>query len=339
MGKKPRRAHVRAATSLVMAGAIGFGLPTSAFADPVIKGSCANTLQSEGAQARALAADEEPLTVDVGAAVGAPGQLDVGLGSDSASNSTSQGEQQTQGAGTTGTEDTASTERAATTESTESAETTENRAAAEEDTPLVSAPVADTVKTLGVGDNPVGTMAARGCDVVQDVGNAAGETTAGVLSLGGDNQEEPPSDTPPGPNPPGDQPGGPGPGEPAPGPGPAPEEPGAQPGTAPTTPGVGAPGSSDALYPGGAIAYPPGLNATPPLTPPMIPPGGPPVQAPDLGTPGENQPDVRAQDSGTAEPMQAGADSNRLPSLLAIIALAVAVAALVRAWTRKNKAA
>jgi hypothetical protein len=192
-----------------------------------------------------------------------------------------------------------------------------NSAARQEGAPLLSLPVGDVVRGLGVGKVPVVTEA---CNGAQGVVNTVGNTTQGLLG--------------------GDQPGD---------PGQPPTEPG-DPGTPPTSPGTpptnpGGPGNEiDPVVTGpngdldaisgvfiSAAFVPGGLGA--PVIIPIVPPG----QAPIVGEAGA-PPVVVADRSGTAEALPASNAPARLPLLLAVLALAIVAAALIRTWLRRNPA-
>jgi hypothetical protein len=184
--------------------------------------------------------------------------------------------------------------------------------------PLLSLPVGDTLRTLGVGDLP----AVNGvCTTAQGVVNGVGETTQNLLGGGGR------------PNPPG-TPGTP-PGNPVPPTGPgAPPSPGPGGSTSPVTGGPGVLGAGDSIagvFINGAF-IPGGLGA------PVIIPIQPPAQAPNAGGDGVVVPPVVIADrSGTAQALPAAENAPaRLPLLLAVLALAVVAAALIRTWLRRN---
>lgn len=186
--------------------------------------------------------------------------------------------------------------------------------------PLLSLPVGDLVKTTGLTDNAVGDLAAQGvCEPAQGAVNAVGNLTQGVA-------EELP--LPPGPGP------GPGPGpDPEPGPEPKPPTPGpGQPGgPGSELPVQTGPGSSTGIG-GDSIA---GLIGNAALLPGSF------VQAPVITEiiPGEvPPPTVDEKDAGHAQAIQAPVAPAKLPLLLAVLALAVVAAALVRAWLRGKPA-
>jgi hypothetical protein len=64
------------------------------------------------------------------------------------------------------------------------------------------------------------------------------------------------------------------------------------------------------------------------------------VQAPVIAQiiPGEQVPTVDEQKSGTAEALPGVTPPAKLPMLLAVLALAIVAAALVRAWIRRKPA-
>lgn len=177
--------------------------------------------------------------------------------------------------------------------------------------PLLTLPVGDVVKSLGVGEVPVvGDAAATTvCPAAQGTVNTLGNATQGLVGGVG---SPPPSN--PGPNPP------------APGPNP----PGTPPGnsTGPVTTGPGGAG-----LPGDAIS---GIFSNAALLPGSL------VQAPVIaqvipGT-GGGVPTVDEQKSGSAQALPAIAPPAKLPMLLAVLALAIVAAALVRAWMRRKPA-
>ncbi|MCR6489500.1 hypothetical protein M8542_42455 [Amycolatopsis sp. OK19-0408] len=182
--------------------------------------------------------------------------------------------------------------------------------------PLLTLPVGDTVRALGVGDVPVvGDAAAKGvCPVAQGVVNTVGDVTQGVAG------ELPPLPIPPNPAPP------------------APPTPPTPPGQTP--PGQTPPGDSTgpvttgpggAGLPGDAIS---GIFSNASLLPGSL------VQAPVIAQiiPGQEVPTVDEQKSGTAEALPGVTPPAKLPMLLAVLALAIVAAALVRAWIRRKPA-
>lgn len=185
--------------------------------------------------------------------------------------------------------------------------------------PLLTLPLGDAVKALGIGRVPlVGDAAAKGvCPVAQGTVNAVGNLTQGVAA-----------ELPPGPSrpaPPGPTPPSPGPNPPNP-PSPAPNLPGSS--TGPVVTGQG-----NAGLPGDAIS---GVFTNAALLPGSL------VQAPVIAQiiPGQQvpPPTVDAERSGTAEALPAVTPPAKLPMLLAVLALAIVAAALVRAWIRRSPA-
>ncbi|WP_340685788.1 hypothetical protein LCL61_05240 [Amycolatopsis coloradensis] len=182
--------------------------------------------------------------------------------------------------------------------------------------PLLSLPVGDLVKTTGLTDNAVGDLAAQGvCKPAQGTVNAVGNLTQEVT------KDAPPIVKPPSPRPPEDpkppQPPTPGPGQPG---GPGSE-----------LPVQTGPGSSTGIG-GDSIA---GVISNAALLPGSF------VQAPVITEiiPGEvPPPTVDEKDAGNAQAIQAPVAPAKLPLLLAVLALAVVAAALVRAWLRGKPA-
>ncbi|WP_409489601.1 hypothetical protein [Amycolatopsis sp. cmx-11-12] len=188
--------------------------------------------------------------------------------------------------------------------------------------PLLSLPVGDLVKATGLTDNAVGDLAAKSvCPPAQGAVNAVGNLTQGVV-------EEVPGlpEIPPGPGP-GPQPPEPGPKPPQPEP-PKPGQPG---GPGSELPVESGPGSSTGIG-GDSIA---GVISNAALLPGNF------VQAPVITEiiPGEvPPPTVDEKDTGNAQAVQAPVAPAKLPLLLAVLALAVVAAALVRAWLRGKPA-
>lgn len=184
--------------------------------------------------------------------------------------------------------------------------------------PLLTLPLGDTVKALGIGQVPlVGDATAKGvCPAAQGTVNAVGNLTQGVAA------DLPPLPLPPAPpNPP--APPGPNP------PGPNPPAPNPPPGSS-TGPVVTGPGN--ASLPGDAIS---GIHTNAALLPGSL------VQAPVIAQiiPGQQvPPTVDEQRSGTAEALPGVTPPAKLPMLLAVLALAIVAAALVRAWIRRSPA-
>ncbi|MFD9963546.1 hypothetical protein [Amycolatopsis sp. NPDC058986] len=190
--------------------------------------------------------------------------------------------------------------------------------------PLLTLPVGDTVRALRVGEVPaVGDLAAKGvCPAAQGTVNAVGDTTQGLLR--GVTQPPGPGPTPPGPGP---QPPGPGPG---PNPPPGPGDPGSNPGNHldPVVVGPGGPGAiGDSIAGLGAgLVLPANFSQAPVIT--QVVPG----QVPDAHVPTVDQ------KPGTAQALPTAMPPAKLPMLLAVLALAVVAAALVRAWIRRKPA-
>ncbi|WP_103340302.1 hypothetical protein [Amycolatopsis sp. CA-126428] len=187
--------------------------------------------------------------------------------------------------------------------------------------PLLTLPLGDTVKALGIGRVPlVGDAAAKGvCPVAQGTVNAVGNLTQGVAAELPPGPSDPAPPAPPGPNPPSP---GPNPNPPAPGP----DLPGSSTGPVVTGPG-------NAGLPGDTIS---GIFTNAALLPGTL------VQAPVIAQiiPGQQvpPPTVDAERPGTAEALPAVTPPAKLPMLLAVLALAAVAAALVRAWIRRSPA-
>lgn len=179
--------------------------------------------------------------------------------------------------------------------------------------PLLTLPVGDTVRALGIGDVPVvGDAAAKAvCPAAQGVVNTVGGVTQGVVSELPPLTPPPPGQTPPGQTPPGQTP----PGQTPPGDS-----------TGPVTTGPGGAG-----LPGDAIS---GIFSNASLLPGSL------IQAPVIAQviPGQQVPTVDEQKSGSAEALPTVTPPAKLPMLLAVLALAIVAAALVRAWIRRNPA-
>lgn len=275
--------------------ACALALPATAHAaegpDPIIAGSCAATFDDDAASVAS------PLTVDAGAAAEAPGVLTVGLGTESE--------------GTNGHRD-----------------------------PLLAVPASDTLDALGVTSTPVVSDASTGaCEAAKPAGNGAGATVQHLVPI--------------------DDVTAPGPGAPAGGQPPGDESPDNPTGETPDdeTPSDGTPGDPD---PGGAvdpIALGPGLSgfgefggfgasggfgavdvpsvlggsldALGTITLPPTVLIDSPVRAPDLNSPAPEggSPDDQAKASGSAQAIPSGT-LDRLPLLLAVVALALVEAAL-----------
>ena len=207
--------------------------------------------------------------------------------------------------------------------------------------PLVVVPVKEGVDGLGLSDTPVvRDVTGETCGVVKDAGNSTAMAVQEVLP--GDDllDSEPAEPTEPDPTEPAPEPG-PEPTPPAPG---DPEDP--APGEKDGFPGLTGPGSIGGGL-GGNDANPfiPAgrFQALGPITvPPLagLPQVQPPVQGPDLNAPNaEKQPDVLAENSGTAEAIPASSPPERLPLLLAVLAVVIVAALLARTWIRARKTA
>lgn len=178
--------------------------------------------------------------------------------------------------------------------------------------PLLSLPVGDIVKGLGVGEAPVvGDLVAQGvCPSAQAAANAVGNLTQGTIGgLPGGGPILPPTKPPTPPTPPTP------PVDPAPG---------------NELPVVTDPGSSTGIG-GDSIS---GVISNAALLPGNF------VQAPVITEiiPGQVPPTVDEKDSGNAQAIPAPVTPAKLPLLLAVLALAVVAAALVRAWLRRKPA-
>ncbi|MEC3974682.1 hypothetical protein [Amycolatopsis sp. H20-H5] len=187
--------------------------------------------------------------------------------------------------------------------------------------PLLTLPVGDVVRGLGVGEVPVvGDAAANTvCPAAQSVVNGVGNGTQGLLQpivkppvvVPPNDPTEPPIPIPPNP--------------------PKPGEPGNQIDPVVTGPGGSAGSGGDALS---------GIFTGNALLPANF------VQAPVITTviPGQTVPldgqvpTVDEQKSGSAQALPAAMTPAKLPLLLAVLALAVVAAALVRVWLRRKPA-
>ncbi|MBB1156016.1 MULTISPECIES: hypothetical protein [Amycolatopsis] len=189
---------------------------------------------------------------------------------------------------------------------------------------LLTLPVGDTVRTLGVGEVPVvGETAAKDtCPMVQAAANGVGNATQGLVGglPGTPLPTPPPTPKPPNPtpNPPSPAPGPGGPGQPVPG----------GDTLGPVTSGGGLSGldSVSGIFTGAAM-LPASFVQAPIVT--QVVPGQ---------LPQDQVPTVDAKKSGTAEALPAANPPARLPLLIAVLALAMVAAALVRAWLRRKPA-
>jgi hypothetical protein len=190
--------------------------------------------------------------------------------------------------------------------------------------PTLSLPVADVVQGLGLSKVPVvSETTAFVCDTAKTTVNTLAAPVQD--NLPSDDTEPPANDEPPAPPP----------SKPAP-PTPAP----------PNNPGT-SPGGGDQLSPVVTNPYEPvstvyplgtAISATSPLLIPQIPGALVPPAAPSLNSPESVPPKVQAQNSGTAQALPPAAPPARLPLLLAVLALAVVAAALIRTWMRRKSA-
>lgn len=194
---------------------------------------------------------------------------------------------------------------------------------------LVALPVKETVDGLGVSEvEPVSEPVAGVCDGAQGMVNTLAAPVQNLVP-GREDPAPPPPES-----------GGPGPGDPAPEPGPEPGGPGPD---VPILPGGGGgpatPDIDDLLGDLDPLALGSPFEALGPLTVPPaaeIPAAPAPERAPDLGQPdaGEQQRDQ----PGQAQAVPAANEPDRLPLLLAVIALVLVVAALARTWMRGRPA-
>lgn len=311
---RTKRIGTVAAAGCVLLGSAVFAFPGSVLAEeppPVVDGDCTATLQT--ADGETVQDDSgQPLTVDAGALLNAPGEVDIGLGNGPYSSGPS---------------------------------------STDYDPPTLTLPAGDAVKALGVTNNDaVGPLTTTLCDGTQRTVNTLSAPVQEALP---NDREAPPEE--PAPEPP-DEPNDPAPEPPDPQPpeSPAPPEPGTP--TSPDVPAgdevspiVPAPGVDESfdLVPDGSVPTGAAISGQPPVIapnlppdiPPNLPPNAPPVQAPNLNPPPQQgPPEVLADDSGSAQPMPASNSPDRLPMLVAVIALAISTAALVRTWFRRRAA-
>lgn len=196
-------------------------------------------------------------------------------------------------------------------------------------------PVGDTVRALGVGEAPaVGDLAAKNlCPAAQKTVNTVGDVPQNLL---GGSTPNPTPEPPPGPAP-HPQPNPPNPPSPAPGPvgpgqsshvGPGQPVPGGDT-LGPVLSGDGLSGldSVSGIFSGAAML--PASFVQAPIATQVVP-----GQLPPQG----QVPTVDAKKSGTAEALPAANPPARLPLLIAVLALAMVAAALVRAWLRREPA-
>ncbi|RZQ65063.1 hypothetical protein [Amycolatopsis suaedae] len=182
--------------------------------------------------------------------------------------------------------------------------------------PLLSLPVKEALDGLGISKNRlVADTAGRLCDTTKSAGNEVSGLTQSVLPTDDIVDTKPPAqERPEPPNKPND---------------PKPQ---------PTPPSNGPGGINPGGGSGGGSAVSPIQSNLQPLGPlgavigPVLPPGAAPPMAPDLGG---APPQVLAENSGTAESLPASSPPERLPLLLAVLALAIVAALLARAWRKK----
>ncbi|GAB3395844.1 hypothetical protein [Amycolatopsis echigonensis] len=190
---------------------------------------------------------------------------------------------------------------------------------------LLTLPVGDTVRTLGVGEAPAaGDLAGKTlCPTAQNaangVGNATQELVGGLPGTPIPSPQPTPQPPNPTPRPPSPAPGPGGPGQPVPG----------GDTLGPVTSGGGLSGldAVSGIFTGAAM-LPASFVQAPIVT--QVVPG----QLPQQG----QVPTVDAKKSGTAEALPAANPPARLPLLIAVLALAMVAAALVRAWLRRKPA-
>jgi hypothetical protein len=179
--------------------------------------------------------------------------------------------------------------------------------------PLLSVPLADAARTLGVGNLPVVGPAVTDmvCPGVQNTANALSAATQSLVS-GQDKQPAPPSSTPP-----------------------AAPKPPAEPSPVPVAPSAPAGPATGLQF----ISYP--VNLTPPVAAGFLTPvtqAAIAPAAPALTPPTGTAPTVAGPDNvGSAQAMPASsATPAKLPLLLAAVALALAGAALAHTWLRRT---
>ncbi|MBN6035664.1 hypothetical protein [Amycolatopsis sp. 195334CR] len=192
------------------------------------------------------------------------------------------------------------------------------------DKPLLSLPVKEALDGLDISKTGlVADTAGNLCDTTQTAGNAVGATTQGLL--GGDNAELPPGDDTPEPEP-----------EPQPEP-PTEDDPPVE-GPVETNPGGGDGTGGDASSGIDSSFLPLGQALIGPaaMIGPVIPPGVTPPAAPNLGE--QLPPQVLAENSGTAEALPGATPPQRVPLLIAVLAVVVVAALLARTWLRRRAA-
>lgn len=189
--------------------------------------------------------------------------------------------------------------------------------------PLLSLPVKEALDGLGISKTGlVVDTAGTICDTAQTTANTVGEATQGLL--GGD-ATEPPDDNNPGPKPPTPEP----PTEDNPPSDDAPVE--TDPGGGDGTGGDASSGIDSSFLPLGQALIGPAA-----MIGPVIPPGVTPPAAPNLGE--QLPPQVLAENSGTAEALPGATPPQRVPLLIAVLAVVVVAALLARTWLRRRAA-
>ena len=187
--------------------------------------------------------------------------------------------------------------------------------------PLGDVPiVGDTVRlTCETGRSAVNTLAAP----VQDV--------VAALPIVGENPDEPDAPEQP------EQPEEPAP-EPEPEPSPQPEPAPAPEGPDANEPAPGVPAPEEAPAGAGTETADTAGPEQQQLDAALLPPVAAPIQAPDLNADQPKVPSVHSQEAGTAQAMPESGTPNRLPQLLAVLALGAVVIALTRSWVRRKAA-
>ena len=190
------------------------------------------------------------------------------------------------------------------------------------DKPLLSLPVKEALDGLGISKTGlVVDTAGTICDTAQTTANTVGETTQTLLGADETEPGTPPDDGGPDPQP-----------EP-----PTEDEPPAE-GPVETTPGGGDATGGDASSGIDSSFLPLGQALIGPaaMIGPVIPPGVTPPAAPNLGE--QLPPQVLAENSGTAEALPGATPPQRVPLLIAVLAVVVVAALLARTWLRRRAA-
>ncbi|AXB46304.1 hypothetical protein [Amycolatopsis albispora] len=190
--------------------------------------------------------------------------------------------------------------------------------------PLLSLPVKEALDGLGISKTGlVVDTAGTICDTAQTTTNAVGATTQGLL--GGDGAEQPPpDDNNPGPKPP-----------PAPNPPEEDDDDPAEDAPIQTNPGTGG-GSANSGVDSSFLPLGQALIGPAAMIGPVLPPGVAPPAAPNLGE--QLPPQVLAENSGTAEALPGATPPQRVPLLIAVLAVVVVAALLARTWLRRRAA-